>query len=666
MPLRITRLLIWGMICLHPGWGNDSLAQTSHPDNPIPESGHRVRGVESQPAIRENPAGLSLASYVTAHQVERLAADPNERARAELAIQRMRITKLYLEVYRSGLVVPPEHLVAVRDWIQARGLDVVGGIATVPGGNFGVRQEGPLGWFNWQHRKTQQDLEQVMRGAAGLFDTFIVDDFLCTGDVSMLSRTAKGDRSWGEYRRALLTELAQSLFVKPAKEVNPDITMIVKYPQWYDRFHLFGYDTATLPTLFDQVWVGTETRGRTTQRFGFVQPYEGFVNYRWLAGISGDKIGGAWFDHGDCGDHDFLDQAYMSVLAGARELVLFNFSNILAGHPDHARMRAQYDRLVRLAAFIHQHPVTGIPAYKPLNSDPGGDMYIMDFLGMLGIPIIPVHTFPAQASQLFLPAQAAADPDLLGHIRRARQRGAHIVVTTGLLLASAHRDELLHMLDIHSPIESQPARATLMHFSSQAQAYQTTKVVVDIEAPIEAPTGPQDIVCSVDGKQVFLLRTTRNATHGGMALLNTHTFNQADFDAVGEVLLCPRRLGLLDLPESSLSRLRQAFRGTGSTGRNLMGLQNPDLPGLTGPGGVTLHPFSSDKTPCFIQNFNAQAVDVVVTIAVQPGATSEFRDLLAGQPIRTRVSGNHAELAFRIPPRDRVWLQAMNGGDRTD
>jgi hypothetical protein len=256
--------------------------------------------------------------------------------------------------------------------------------------------------------------------AAGVFDTFIVDDFLCTGDISDESKAAKGDRSWGQYRRELLTKLASSVFIEPAKEVNPDITMIVKYPQWYDRFHLFGYDTKTLPELFDMVWVGTETRGRNTQRFGFVQPYEGFVNYRWLAGIAGDKIGGAWFDHGDCAEHDFIDQAYTSVLAGATELVFFNFSNVMAGHPDHEKVVAQFDRLADLAAFVREHPVTGVAAYKPPNSDPAGDMFIMDFLGMLGIPLVPVHKFPTDAPVIFLPAQAAADPDLPDHFIKAR------------------------------------------------------------------------------------------------------------------------------------------------------------------------------------------------------------------------------------------------------
>jgi hypothetical protein len=346
---------------------------------------------ESQKYI-EASKDLRLASYATSRHVEQLATDEAMRERALNTVERMGITKIYLEVYRGGHVVSPEHLIFARDWLREKDIEVVGGIATVPGGDFGVRQEGPLGWFNWQNEKTQRDLEKVIRMAAGIFDTFIVDDFFCTGDISAESRAAKGDRSWGEYRRDLLSKLASSVFVGPAKEVNPDITMIVKYPQWYDRFHLFGYDTKTLPRIFDKVWVGTETRGRNTQRFGFVQPYEGFVNYRWLASIAGDKIGGAWFDHGDCAEHDFLDQAYTSVLAGASELVFFNFNNVMSGHPDHEKVVAELDRLAELAAFVREHPVIGVAAYKPPNSDPGGDMYIMDFLGMLGIPIIPVQS----------------------------------------------------------------------------------------------------------------------------------------------------------------------------------------------------------------------------------------------------------------------------------
>jgi len=581
--------------------------------------------------------GLRFASYATSRQAERLATDEAFRDQAREAIQRMSISKIYIEVYRGGHVVSREHLISARDWLRKKGIGIVGGIATVPGGNFGLRQEGPLGWFNWQNEKTQRDLEKVIRTAAGIFDTFIVDDFLCTGDVSAESRAAKGDRSWGQYRRALLTELAHSVFVGPAKEVNPQITMIVKYPQWYDRFHLFGYDTRTLPQVFDKVWVGTETRGRNTQRFGFVQPYEGFVNYRWLAGIAGDKIGGAWFDHGDCAEYDFLDQAYTSVLAGAPELVFFNFANVISGHPDHEKVVAKSSRLVELSAFVRQHPVVGIPAYKPPNSDPAGDMYIMDFLGMLGIPVIPVHEFPQSAPVIFLPAQAATDPDLLDHIERARARGAQLILTTSLLIVSAQGDELARMAGIKTAPRSEPIRARLVQESGNED------VTIDIESPIECQAEQGNIVCTSGNRQYALLKV-RNSPQGRVALLNTHTYNQADFDAVGEVLLCPRPLGLLEIQKPALSILRDAFGNAA----------------FDGPGCVTYHPFGSSASgDCVIQNFNDEAVNVTLTLPIQEGRPGQFTEAFSGEPVAVRpaASENNIALELSIRARGRVWVR---------
>ena len=593
-----------------------------------------------QDKARARISNLRLASYVTSRQVEQLATDPAVRTKALQTIRRMGITKLYLEVYRGGHVVSSEHLIFTRDWLKDMNIDVVGGIATVPGGNFGVRQKGPLGWFNWQNKKTQRDLEKVIRMAAGIFDTFIVDDFLCTGDVSDESKAAKGNRSWGRYRRELLTELAQSIFIGPAKEVNPDITMIVKYPQWYDRFHLFGYDTKRLPELFDMVWVGTETRGRNTQRFGFVQPYEGFVNYRWLAGIAGEKIGGAWFDHGDCAEHDFIDQAYTSVLAGAAELVFFNFSNVMAGHPDHEKVIAQFDRLADLAAFVHEHPVTGVAAYKPPNSDPAGDMYIMDFLGMLGIPLVPVHKFPADAPVIFLPAQAAADPDLMDHINKARTRGAHLIFTANLLIASPDGDKLTRMVVVGPDIKSKPTRARLMQESGKAN------VTIDLESPIEGKAEPGNIVCTSGDKQLALL-TVSETPRGRIALLNTHTYCQADFDAVGEVLLCPKPLGLLGINGSALSTLRKAFGGTA----------------FNGPSCVTYHPLGpSGPGSCVLQNFNDKAVNVTVTVQIQKDKSNKFIEAFSQKPIpaRSTESKNLIALDTVIPSRSRIWIRRID------
>ncbi len=589
---------------------------------------------------------LRFASYATSREVEQLATNEEVRTRAWRTIERMGITKLYIEVYRGGHTVSPAHLTFARDWLRQKEIEVVGGIATVPGGDFGVRQKGPLAWFNWQNEKTQRDLERVVRMAAGIFDIFIIDDFLCTGDVSAESQAAKGDRSWGEYRRALLTNLADSVFIRPAKEVNPTITMIVKYPQWYDRFHLFGYDTQTLPRLFDKVWVGTETRGRDTQRFGFVQPYEGFVNYRWLGGIAGDKIGGAWFDHGDCGQHDFLDQAYTSVLAGAAELVFFNFGNLMEGHPDHEKVIAEFDRLAELAAFVGKHPVVGVPAYKPPNSDPEGDMYIMDFLGMLGIPLVPVHRFPEGAPVIFLPAQAAADPNLLNHVRKAHSRGAQLILTTNLLIASRRSDDLARMVGVDPNMQSKPMRTQL------AGESQGEKVAIDLECPIEGKAGRGNIVCTSGDKQLALL-TVNETPYGPIALLNTHTYSQADFDAVHEVLLCPRPLGLLAMQQPALATLREAF-GNGTASLRKLG-----IPTFHGPGCVTFHPFgSSGQGACVFQNFNDQPVDVTVVMQAEKGKPNQFVEAFSGKPISTRAveAGNRIALDLPIPARGRVWV----------
>jgi hypothetical protein len=416
--------------------------------------------------------------------------------------------------------------------------------------------------------------------------------------------------------------------------------MIVKYPQWYDRFHLFGYDTKTLPDLFDKVWVGTETRGRNTQRFGFVQPYEGFVNYRWLADIAGEKIGGAWFDHGDCAEHDFIDQAYTSVLAGAPELVFFNFGNVMAGHPDHEKVIAQFEKLADLAAFVHKYPVTGVAAYKPPNSGPAGDMYIMDFLGMLGIPIVPVHKFPKDAPVIFLPAQAAADPDMLEKINKARTRGTDLIFMTNLLIASPHGDKFAGMVGLGKDIQSKPTRAQLTHKSGK------TNINIDLESPIEGKAGPGNIVCTSGNKQ-FALLTVSETPRGRIALLNTHTYSQADFDAVGEVLLCPRPLGLLEINGPALSALRKAF---GSTTFN-------------GPGRVTYHPFdSAGPGNCVIQNFNDEAVNVTVSINAQKNKFNKFIDAFSGKrvSVRSTESGDRIILNLIIPARGRIWIRSVD------
>ena len=570
---------------------------------------------------------LRLSVYVTAQTVQKMFATEEGRRETVSLLRCNGITKVYVEVYRSGLVVSPELLKESVAFLQQNGFEVVGGIATVPGGDFGVKQEGTLGWFNWQNEKTQNDLRNVIKDAAPLFDTFIIDDFLCTADTSRESKAAKGDRSWSEYRRALLTNLSESVFIQPAKAVNPDIKMIIKYPQWYDRFHLFGYDVATEPALFDGVWVGTETRGQYTQRYGFVQPYEGFINYRWISSLAGDKIGGAWFDHSDCTDLDFIEQAYQSVLAGAKELVIFNFGSFISGHPGHHLLRQDFDKLADLAVAVAKNPVQGAVAYKPANSDAGGDLYLMDYIGMFGVSLVPESRYPENAEVIFLPTQAAKDSAVVGNAIHSLNNGAKIVVTTGFLANAKDGEKLAKLAQIHWPL---PLVKTVANSVVNNGKEEQLEFPISMDYKI-IPEGAASLLNTGNSSNsVFLVQNESK----NISVINTHTFSQEDFDAVGEVLLCPRQLGLLEVPESWANEIRGAFT-----------VKNEFV--IKAPARVSFQKFA-DKS-FIIQNYNQEKVSV----EIQGVETGKMTELFTGKTIESNGNG----LKLEMEPRSRMWCK---------
>ena len=569
---------------------------------------------------------LILGVYLTTDAVEQVFTLERDAA---AMLRDYGFTWVTIEVYRSGKIIPIEDLARVRDYFQEQGFEVVGGIATTPGGDTGIRQEGPLGWYNWQNPKTQHDLEEIMRSVAPLFDLFVIDDFLCTGDVSEESKEAKGEARWSEYRCELMAEVARDVFISPAKEVNPDITMIIKFPQWYDLFHQFGYTVASHAGSFDRVWVGTETRGARTQRYGFVQPYEAFVNYRWIASVAPETIQAAWFDHGDCDALDFVDQAYQSVLAGARILSVFNFLDVLNGHPGDELLAQEFDRLADLAATVKTGPVQGVAAYKPVGSDAGGNLYVMDFIGMLGVPLVPTSAFPHEAKVLFLPEQAASDPGVMTKLRARLSRGGRVIVTPGFL---ARLPEAAELTGVGS-VQLAPVRAEAVLLNGEAVPVQHG---LDLAALLEPGDAEVLLEALVDSKPVPFL-TRRRFQNSGLYVLNCHTFSQADFDAVGEVLLAPRELGLLELPQGATDLLRAVFLEP-------LGLA------LDAPTRVCLQPFGEQEF--FVQNYNETPVTAILRApATVDGGT--WHNQLTG----AEVPVSDGNLLIELDARGRCWLK---------
>lgn len=580
---------------------------------------------------KSRQADLKLSVYITAQSVADQLNDESGRRAGVSLLKSLGITKVYLEVYRGGLVIEQALLAQVKAEFERQGIEVAGGIATVPGDDFGMRQEAQLEWFNWQNPKTQQDLLRVMQMVPKVYDEFIVDDFLCTADTSEESKRAKGEQSWSQYRRDLLTRLSKELFIDPIKAVNPKATVIIKYPQWYDRFHLFGYDVVREPQHFDKIWVGTETRGAKTQRYGFVQPYEGFVNFRWLSSIAGEKTGGAWFDHGDCNANDFIEQAYQSVLAGAREIILFSYGDLVRGHGGHHLLRRQFGQLADLAKEVRQHPVTGAFGYKPPHSDAGGDLYIMDFIGMLGVPLVPCSQFPDEAKVLFLPTQAAKDENLVNKIDAAVQSGKTIILTAGLLTQVPNQEKLLSFAGVSHPIRKTGLRAE--------QVLNEGMLIpvphgLDLEAEMSLTTAKALLQAKVGNRTVPFF-TVNQVGSAPVYVLNNHTFSQQDFDAVGEVLLAPRALGLLDLPRKWANTLRNAFNAP-------LGIT------LDAPTRVAFQPLGD--AGWVVHNYNDEPAEVSFSLA--SGFNKEMVDGFTGKS----VAGKE-KLVLEMEPRSRIWLR---------
>ena len=573
---------------------------------------------------------LRLGVYVTAGTVQNMLSTDEGRRETVSLLRCNGISKVYVEVYRDGGVVSTELLNEGVSFLQNNGFEVVGGIASYPGGDFGVRQEGILGWFNWQNEKTQRDLRKVMEDTAPFFDTFIIDDFLCTADTSRESKIAKGDRSWSEYRRTLLTELSESVFIQPAKTVNPDIKMIIKFPQWYDRFHLFGYDVATKPALFDGVWVGTETRDQYTQRFGYVQPYEGFINYRWISTLAGNKIGAAWFDHGDCNDIDFIEQAYQSVLAGAKEFVIFSFESFISGHPGHHLLRQDFGKLADLAAAVAENPVEGAVAYKPPNSDAGGDLYLMDYVGMFGVSLVPESRYPENAEVVFLPTQAAKDSTVVEKVMQSLDNGAKVVMTTGFLAHAKEGEKLANLAQIKWPLS--PVKSVARSVISNGKEYQLDfPVKMDYRVITE---GAATLLKTGNAlNNAFLVENERK----NISVINTHTFSQEDFDKVGEVLLCPAQLGLLEVPATWANTIRNAF-------------QQKNRPVVDAPVRVTFQYLADGSF--VLHNYNREKERV----EIQLPHNMEMRDGFSGEKLH--MDGKLLKL--EMAPRSRIWCTTKN------
>jgi len=375
---------------------------------------------------------VEWSTLFTAQDVrEHLATAPGREA-ALAFCRKLGLRKVYVESFRDGYQADAQTLKTARDFFRQAGLGVSGCVTTT---RFGKPTTGWEVGACYTHRANQERLASIFRFTAEIFDEIMIDDFFFTDCECSECAAAKGGMSWRQYREKLMLEVSRECVLGPARQTNANIKIILKFPQWYDDFQNRGYSVDKETALYDRIWVGTELRDPSSDEWGHKQQYEGFFIYRWLNDIAGEKTGGGWFDPYGTDPTFYLDQAYVTVLAAAPEVLVFHYGSLIS--PQYraqaeavAAHRPELDALAKLAGDWR-----GIPAYKPPSSDPGNESYVLDQIGMLAVPLLPTARFPEGARAAFFTVHALEDADFVPKLARFLEARGTALVSESL----AHR-----------------------------------------------------------------------------------------------------------------------------------------------------------------------------------------------------------------------------------
>jgi hypothetical protein len=96
------------------------------------------------------------------------------------------------------------------------------------------------------------------------------------------------------------------------------------------------------------------------------------------------------------------------------------------------KLRAEIPGLFDLAKLVRNKPIKGILAPKPPNSDADGEQYVFDFVGMLGLPLVPTAKIDAGAKAAFFSVHALQDSEFTGKLKNMLEAKKPVLITDGL------------------------------------------------------------------------------------------------------------------------------------------------------------------------------------------------------------------------------------------
>ncbi len=378
---------------------------------------------------------FKLTVYCVASILERMDMDTLEK-QYEFIEKYVGLDKVYLEPYRGNVLVEKDKIRQIADFFRSKGVEVSGGMTTVVPNldDEDKKRQRLFGTFCYSNQKMRDHVKMVSEYCADLFDEVILDDFYFTNCTCEDCIKAKGKRSWVEYRKELMKDVSENLIIGPAKKVNPNVKMIIKYPNWRESYHATGYRPDVQKDIFDRVYTGTETRASAYQD-QHLPTYLSYSLVRWMDEASDGRNQGTWFDTYQCWPvDDYLEQGYLSAFAKPEEITLFQWTDLYENKLV-TPLGLQLTRIDRMLDKAGKP--TGIPAYIPYASE--GENHVEDFLGMQGFALNPTTKFPAGRNVL-LTQSSLYDESIMDKLKAFLMEGGTAYVTPGFLAGAPENE----------------------------------------------------------------------------------------------------------------------------------------------------------------------------------------------------------------------------------
>jgi hypothetical protein len=437
---------------------------------------------------------LKLSIWFTAQEVDKYLSTPDGLNDAVNWCKKYGATKIHLEAFGRGLYAKRETLIAARDRFRKEGIEVASGVTTTKFGKDAVNGgDGAVEWTGSQcytNKGTQQELQRLIEYTASMFDEIILDDWYFTQCQCDECIKARGDLTWSKYYTDLMTKVSRERVVGPAHRVNPNVKVIIKYPQWYDQFHMRGYDVVGEPPIFDGLWIGTEDRNFEYDKnnLGYEIGYNAYFNMRWQATLGVAK-GGGWFDTGGTRTKvtTYMEQARHTVLGAGNTMILWSYSGHVGAPNKMDALLKEYPGLIKLAKIVQGKPIKGVHMVKPGNSEPFEETWLLSFLGELGIPFVPASVVDEKAKSAVFTVHALKDPDFIDKFQRIVNKGTPLVLTDGLAKRMADHPAFLNNANVTIlPIKGSPK--TVLNLSREQIKVYRDKLLAPFEMKFDAPS----------------------------------------------------------------------------------------------------------------------------------------------------------------------------------